>query len=118
VTQTNPYESLYQHPQFTPLFTRYPNLKSHLQRVHNATKNPATSFTEQDEDSIPNGHGGRNQQQGDRVKGQWTQEKANELAAEILVELMEKEEGVREFMTLVKIVFETPAEEVDVGVEG
>lgn len=41
------------------------------------------------------------------MKGQWTQEKANDLAAEILIDLMEKEEGVKEFMALRKIVFET-----------
>lgn len=110
-TPPNPYESLLQHPQFQPLFTRYPNLKSQLQRVHNATKNPAISIAELVEEGKINGHGGRNQQ-GDRVRGQWTQEKANELAADVLVSLMEQEEGVREFMALVKIVYE-PLEQVE-----
>lgn len=104
----NPYESLRQHPQFEVLFTRYPLLKTQLARVHNATKNPSDVSLEERGDQQVNGHGhGRNYQQGDRVKGQWTQEKANELAAEILLSLMEQEEGVREFMALRKIVFET-----------
>jgi hypothetical protein len=112
---SSPYEALQQHPQFQLLFTRYPNLKSQLQRVHNTTKNPAISVTELVDEVKTNGRGGRNQQ-GDRVRGQWTQEKANELAADIMVSLMEQEEGVREFMALVKIVFEPPEQvEGDAG---
>ncbi|QDS73609.1 hypothetical protein FKW77_001729 [Venturia effusa] len=109
----NPYESLVHHPQFQSLFTKYPLLKRQLARVHNATNNPADITPEERVDQRVNGNGnGRNHQQGDRVKGQWTQEKANELAAEILVSLMEKEEGVREFMALRRIVLE-PVEKGD-----
>ncbi|KAE9966909.1 hypothetical protein EG328_008530 [Venturia inaequalis] len=113
----NPYESLVQHPQFHTLFTKYPLLKTQLARVHNATKNPADFPSEEREDQRVNGHGHGRNQQGDRVKGQWTQEKANELAAEILVSLMDQDEGVREFMALRKIVFEAVERSGDAVVE-
>ena len=41
---------------------------------------------------------GRNR---DRVQGQWTQDKADELAVKILVQMGKDDEGVREFMGLV-----------------
>lgn len=125
----NPYESLIQNPQFQTLFTKHPLLKTQLARVHNATKNPADIPSEERVDQRVNDHGaGRNHQQGDRVKGQWTQGKANELAAEILISLVDQEEGVREFMALRRFVFEAVEKgddavvkqdvDVDVNVDG
>ncbi|TID24440.1 zinc finger domain-containing protein [Venturia nashicola] len=114
----NPYEALLQHAQFHNLFTRYSLLKAQLARVYNATKNPSDIPSEERVDQQGNGYGrGSNHQQCDRVKGQWTQEKANELAAEILMSLMKQEEGVRELMALRRIVFEAveKSNEVVVG---
>ena len=41
----------------------------------------------------------------DRVQGQWTQDKADELAMRILTDLRKQDEGVQEFMALVQQVF-------------
>lgn len=41
----------------------------------------------------------------DRVPGQWTQDKADDLATKILVDLRKRNEGVRDFMALVGEVF-------------
>lgn len=73
-----------------------------------------TSATDLVDDARGNGQNGRNQQ-GDRVRGPWTQEKANDLAADIMMSLMDQEEGVREFVALVKIVFEPPEQVEDAG---
>jgi hypothetical protein len=40
------------------------------------------------------------------MQGQWTQEKADELAMKILMDLQKQDEGVKEFMLLVSEVFQ------------
>jgi hypothetical protein len=100
VPTSNPYLALQQHPQFQPLFLKYPKLKSQLRRVHNASQQP-------DQPTV-NSKGGfvRRSRQSDRMQGQWTQEKADELAMKILMDLQKQDEGVKEFMLLVSEVFQ------------
>ena len=94
----NPYLALQNHPRFEPLFTKYPSLKGHLQRIHQASQNPY------DQPRAEDGSGSRARTR-DRVQGQWTQDKADELATNVLVDLRKRDEGVREFMELVNEVF-------------
>ncbi|KIW06309.1 uncharacterized protein PV09_02774 [Verruconis gallopava] len=100
--KVDPYTALEEHPNFQILFKKYPDLKSQLSRVYQATMNPS----QQDESSL-----GVQQKTRDRVRGQWTQEKGDELAAKLLAKLAKEHEGVKEFMALVRIVFDSEEEE-------
>lgn len=100
--QSNPYLALQNHPQFQPLFTRYPQLKAQLQRIYKATQNPYDRPQEIREEG---GQQAPRERIRDRVPGQWSQDKADELGSKILLDLMKSEEGVKEFMALVGHVF-------------
>lgn len=100
----NPYLALQAHPQFQRLFTTYPTLKSQLQRVHKMTMNPYDEPRSHDRGGYRGrgrGRGGRGGREPERVQGQWTQDKADDLAAKMLVDLVKQDAGVREFMELV-----------------
>jgi hypothetical protein len=101
--KVNPYLALQSHPSFLPLFTKHPTLKTQLQRVYQACQNPY-------EDPGPR------QRNRDRVQGQWTQDKADELAVKVLMDLRKQDEGVREFMELLGEVSEK-RNEVEAGRE-
>lgn len=96
---TNPYLALQSHPQFKPLFTKHPNLKIQLQRVHQASQNPYDNPPRADDRKAPR------PRIRERVQGQWTQDKADDLAAKALMDLRKQDEGVKEFMDLVNEVF-------------
>ncbi|KAF2404932.1 hypothetical protein EJ06DRAFT_525504 [Trichodelitschia bisporula] len=106
--QQNPFLALRNHPAFLPLFMKYPHLRSQLRQIYTATLNPAVPAAElyRDEDGDEDKKPVWEPPPGmPRVEGQWTQEKADDVAVEVLSRLVEKEEGVREFMALVEIVF-------------
>jgi len=83
---------------------KYPQLRGQLKRVYAATQNPAISASQFLEEG-GDGDTRRRRPYRDKVQGQWTQEKADKLAADIMKRLSEEEEGVREFMALVQVVF-------------
>jgi ribosomal protein L34 len=100
------YLALQSHPMFQPLFTKHPTLKSQLQKVHKATMNPYDEPRSHDGGfrGRGRGRGGRNVREPERVQGQWTQDKADDLATKMLVDLMKQDAGVKEFMELLSDV--------------
>lgn len=98
--EINPYVALQEHPQFQPLFTKYPNLKTQLHRIQQVTQNPYQPALDASGELLPR------PRIRDRVPGQWTQEKADDLAAKLLIDLHKQDEGVREFIALVGEIFQ------------
>jgi hypothetical protein len=94
-----PIAKLKRDPRFTQLLTKYPNLRDVLRRVYYTTQHPSTlpedaqlELEQQQKRSQKGGRRGRHDV--------WTQEKADERALGLLIELDLRDEGVAEFLEL------------------
>ncbi|KAI9665956.1 MAG: hypothetical protein M1821_003891 [Bathelium mastoideum] len=89
------------------LLAKYPNLKSQLKSVWEASQEPVEG-QEPVEDSarqLPIARGGRLVYPRQRVRTPWTPEKGHKDMLKRLGELCETEEGVREFMDLISLKY-------------
>ncbi|KAF2433080.1 hypothetical protein EJ08DRAFT_88001 [Tothia fuscella] len=92
------------HPSYAPLFKKHPNLRSQLRRIAASAKNPTNLASEYYKNGKDVQERRRNVPYNERVKGQWTPEKALKVAAELSLKLREDNRGVDEFMELVAVV--------------
>jgi hypothetical protein len=115
-TTSSPFSALRTHPSFLPLFMRYPQLRKQLNRVYAASQNPAVSASQFYDDA--QGEGSQQQRRvpyNERVHGQWTQDKADQVSLDLLMKLKDEDEGVREFLGLVGGVVGGKEEEKEGG---
>ena len=90
------------------LVAKYPNLKSQLQSVWQATLEPA----EGGQQSCEKARGGMRSFKDRRQrsnKGPWTPERGHQNGCDLLRELQESDEGVREFVDLIELKFGPPS---------
>jgi hypothetical protein len=79
---------------------KYPNLRTQLRKIYTTSQNPAISASQFYE---ADGQAPKKVPYNERVHGQWTQDKADQVALDVLMKLKGEDEGVREFLELVGV---------------
>ena len=109
-----PIAKLKRDPRFSELLTKYPDLRNALRRVYYATQHPSTlpddvqqELEQQRRKSQKGSRRGRNEV--------WTQEKADERALGLLIELDLRDEGVAEFLELSREALVEKEDHADMG---